>query len=1613
MSARYRSPYRRGAWQSSVPVNGRGGGNEDSSTSVSSSKASRSIDSASSTSHSHAVVRAQPTATTLTARYISSSATHSHAMARAQPTATTSTARYISSSDTHSHAMAPAQSTATTSTALTFSLSSSSTSTFATCASSPSTASLAPSPSTAQAEFYAARDAARGHGLFSGGVLERDVLSKLGIHEGGEENGRETPTSVSSRSGWVGGSEKGKGRSRGYSRARSPMPDTLATSPPLMTNPMPLTLATSPPLPPLLTTHAGSPAKTQEYDPYRPPISPQRDGTSSHANHNDDTNDIPSSASTVLPNQQGMIPTASTNVTALGNKLSDISSPTQYYMRAFESNPMDGRAHSSTSHEGQAGRAYSQYDYDFSASEDEGNNLVNSYVYSQDGTHSERDASSAHHEDGNTLSSNELTMHSISSGADMDMHPYKAFRYDDTAEIDPPLRRVPSEQDLVQRTLAAQDRVLVSGEKRQPREQADAAVEVEVEVMTASPDVSSVGSPALSYLRLSSDTTPTVPNSFLAALNGASANVRQSAVSANSANSAYGGIQPASPPATTQTTNFPPLSPTALPRSTRTSSWSQPRTPPPSMSLPAIPTSSSLNKLDTVAEGPLQSPVRPKPKSHRSSGLSILSAGSSYRGPSLSYASENIPPSPTSPSTTPGTAQHDKLSDLLQEAPQRSCLIFGNDESMETDVQDMEAFLLNQVGGLDIQDLVAMQHQLATVREQGVVSEAKSDTVETSVTLDDAPSARLDNADEAFAPKIDMRASGDDSQATAPDVSGKSIDLSGEEAAGTVLAITAPVDAPTKPDKLLYNTSPLTSPERQLSQKISSTSHPSTPVQPSNGHAEVDASLSITQPGDISTDSSFLSQPYTPPSTLRGMPRRAPNSTPSVLLRSVQLQAQEATTALKGRSPQNDAFVSQMPSEPSHGFLRKRSPSLARSKSVKNLKISDPKLVSTSANLQTTKELPHPASISRVALTPVSRAVTSPSASEQSFAGHDGKASPAGFSFKKRIARAASANKLSRQDERPDSPASSVSHLRSDSASHSRGSSGDTRPSDVHTGIRSLMSKLTRRKPSLRHTVMIPEPFVISPRAATFSNSIANGQTPRDEQNGDLQPPSTPFSTHRNGKGGSYTGSEAGSQLADVSPLKYNAKTSPVRDVGSQSAANESQEGNPRASAASLESMRRLYEAASALGLDSDKVNDLIDAAGYSRKSASLQAVLQASTHEPLTPVSSMVSPARSPESSRPSGDLSLASHGEAEVDFSNTSLASPLRRTPSSRRKMPPIMSGLQSSSQASPSAPSEYHARNQSNVSLSAPGTSTNTSEHRRSIRDRPATPPPTRSSVHRRRKSEAQEAEGILPISASSSNNAINTPSAIRRMSTVNAVVNDVRSDVQPVPVARTGLAAPNNPHARTSAMSSRTLGSYDARSIYGMYEYDDDELPPMSHLNVIVASGHIPAPSFAAKRASINLAPGIDLCNFTKGASNRHSRVELTEFANGDIAFNIVQSLRNNGQLSASPSGRDTFFPIEQLHRRIESGSSYGEQDIDDHAEEEPSPNPAEADPLRLLVRRHQRTHPSGAGREYQPKRRTNVGMPSSHSQQSIVRLALGTITSKVCRIAAELTRRFAG
>lgn len=253
------------------------------------------------------------------------------------------------------------------------------------------------------------------------------------------------------------------------------------------------------------------------------------------------------------------------------------------------------------------------------------------------------------------------------------------------------------------------------------------------------------------------------------------------------------------------------------------------------------------------------------------------------------------------------------------------------------------------------------------------------------------------------------------------------------------------------------------------------------------------------------------------------------------------------------------------------------------------------------------------------------------------------------------------------------------------------------------------------------------------------------------------------------------------------------------------------------------------------------------------------------------------------------------------------------------------------------------------------------------------------------------------------------ASSSPMAQTRSAASIVVGNIPEEEHQPLPVP----SAPFMRNGRTSVVSARSFGSYDAKSIYGLYGDEDEEVPPtpdLPDMDMVLASGRIPASTADAKGASVVLAPGLTPAGLNR--MHRNSRIELAEYDNGDIAFNIIQSLRDgSGSSSAgmSAGNRETFYPIG-LHRRQTSDLSM-EEELASPAP--PLPSQAvqpEPDPLRLLVKRNQKP-PRPEAQEHLPGRtaRNLSAAPPEKSRSSILEVYEASDETQVAALIEELTR----
>ena len=342
-------------------------------------------------------------------------------------------------------------------------------------------------------------------------------------------------------------------------------------------------------------------------------------------------------------------------------------------------------------------------------------------------------------------------------------------------------------------------------------------------------------------------------------------------------------------------------------------------------------------------------------------------------------------------------------------------------------------------------------------------------------------------------------------------------------------------------------------------------------------------------------------------------------------------------------------------------------------------------------------------------------------------------------------------------------------------------------------------------------------------------------------------------------------------EMPDTAPLRFGTARGDVSAQSDELSLASKAKAN-RASEASVDSMQKLYQAATALGLDSDKVQELLTAAGYDHKAADSithQAPLSSVQEAPATPV------------------------------MRNGSI----RRAPS-RRKAPPTASN------------SVIEA---SNASLANGGT-----------------PSDDAKVHHQRSEAESQASESL--------------------------------DEALPVPIPR--LQPPNNAEVARESVSAQTVAFRDVPSIYGMYDYEDDDNATQDE--IVVASGLLPLPSAnRPQRASMIFSAGTDLADFKDLKDNRKSRVQLTEYANGDIAFNIVRSLRGEPDVQ-----RDTMYG----HSDVETSFEYLNNPanlVGGH----PSPQiasrrpPGSPDPMRLLVK-----HPLTNGFAAHDRRRQTSEAP---------------------------------
>lgn len=579
------------------------------------------------------------------------------------------------------------------------------------------------------------------------------------------------------------------------------------------------------------------------------------------------------------------------------------------------------------------------------------------------------------------------------------------------------------------------------------------------------------------------------------------------------------------------------------------------------------------------------------------------------------------------------------------------------------------------------------------------------------------------------------------------------------------------------------------------------------------------------------------------------------------------------------------------------------------------------------------------------------------------------------------------------------------SHHRSDSAGsggvrqqHSavddKHSSGD---SSAHGSIRGLMSRFKRRNNSTtieKHSLpSLPSPGLNS--ASASSSPIAAQQSPHSISTDEFAPQERPADSVRSVSGSrtpiSYninslrrraqgSISSTSTSLVDVAPLQFTPRapaapsepdnTTPQsrseQMVCNQAVASDHPYAGYGASTPTpdvehrsaaifngQDDMRKLLEAASALGLDSQKVNELIGAAGYAR---------------PAEAFNAYAGPSRLPasDSSRTIKQMTTAPLTPPQSDdFSSSRVAR---------------MDFDQDSSHVDPLEP----RHNAHQLAFSRPDPAR--LEARDPIspldqKDRDTKPPtPPANRVHRRKPSNVDLLANPLPVPAASADAArAGATTQTQGRPSIDGQVAGGRKSSESHRKAGHSEAR----KASKSRMSTTSMGSYDAKSIYGLYGTDEEsagEQPPtpkLPDMDVLLASGLIPAADSGEKRASIILASGVDTRRLSMASQD--SRVEVTEHSNGDIAFDIVQSLR----AGISAGDRSSFYP-EAMHRRqISDISIEEEQSPRDNTfqpvngslsrvvrpppfgnrsqtpESMPTYATVDGDALRLLVRRHQK------------------------------------------------------
>lgn len=772
---------------------------------------------------------------------------------------------------------------------------------------------------------------------------------------------------------------------------------------------------------------------------------------------------------------------------------------------------------------------------------------------------------------------------------------------------------------------------------------------------------------------------------------------------------------------------------------------------------------------------------------------------------------------------------------------------------------------------------------------------------------------------------------------------------------------------------------PTVSEEEEVSQNRNTAAHPtvgeSQPMQSSQSAQSLQRSAGASRSGTASpaahtgtstsavgpkADELNMSSPQslqakatnTPSSTLRPRQARNSNSTPSMLIRHVHQQASEATAALK------NPFTDQ-PDSPDEALRRVANMparrTLSHRKSAKSLKIGTPQLVSSSANLE---HMPMVDTLNRSAPfvngSNNDNAHRSPSTSPEV----SRKASVAGLKFKMRFKNRSGDGHdedyiPSSADNSTGSAGYSSPAALTAGSRHVPRASMDNSPS---SGIRQLVAKLRRRKVSNEISdKLIPDPLVLhSP----------HWSSPK-ELHDPLSPGAASFTgqfTRRLGEGPPSISSHGTDTMADVRPLNVDKSPSSEKLSALAISAGDSNgtlsgsenlglgqavQQSVRSSSNSLDSMRKLFEAATALGLDADRVNELVDAAGYRQSLRANQienpvvrsTVIVAPSDDSYFPPVQTLTKSQSP--SETSGKVAPS----MSRSTSGTSIGRS-RSTKSARNRNTSISSVAMSTNGGSRSS---KHGEGVANGSFSE----ANASSDRKSIHDRPPTPPPDRKTSHRRQRSDAQAAEVQLPTSPEMPTVPIISPSiqqpipqyaTMARRRNISNQSDDLGMPTPPF--ARQGK------DSRSSYMSSKTSGSYDARSIYGLYGDEEEEVPPtpgVPDMNMILASGRIPGSSNGSQRASLLLAPGVSAKRLS--TASRNSRIELSEYANGDIAFNIVQSLRT--PQGTGEGERATYYPLD-LHKRQTSENSIEEELSGLVASINASP---ESDPLKLMIKRH--------------------------------------------------------